>query len=92
MRLYVSKMGVKMKIVEIDWLDAGCERSSMPIEQVKKLVPMPRSNVGYLVYQDKTKVVISFGRIEDSNIDHVAFEDNLVIPKSMIVKIKQWDD
>ncbi|KKL78561.1 hypothetical protein LCGC14_2023640 [marine sediment metagenome] len=78
-----------MKLVEVSWLDAGCEHSSMPLEGVIRLVPMPRSNVGYLVYSGKDKVIISFGKIEDSNIDHVAYEDNLVIPKSMVLNIRE---
>ena len=78
-----------MKIVEVEWLDAGCERGVMPLEQVRGLTPMPRKNVGYLTSETEERIVVSFGWIADNEHHTQGYEDNLVIPKGMLVSIKE---
>ena len=77
-----------MKIVEVEWLDAGCERSSMTVEGVQHLTPMPRSNVGYLTSEQSDHIVVSFGWLSDREHNMEVYEDNLVIPIGMIMSIK----
>ena len=80
------------QIVEVDWLDAGCEIGNIPLEAVRELTPMPRKNVGYLVVDDKEKIIISSGWLGDNEHNTEAYENNLVIPAGMVVSIKRLVD
>jgi len=77
-----------MQIVEVTWLDAGCEHEDLDIERAKEINPMPRRNVGYLVEDNEDKLVVCFGIIEDKDKKNSCTSDTLVIPKSIVLNIK----
>ncbi len=77
-----------MTIVEVIWLDAGCEHNDLTLEQAKEITPMKRSNVGYLIESNDEKVVVAFGMIADQDKNMETTSDTLVIPKNEVVEIK----
>jgi len=78
--------------VEVFWIDAGFENSNMSLCEAGKLHPLERSNVGYLVNDKDGVVRISFGKIEDIDKDYCVASDILIIPQSLVTKIKRQED
>ncbi len=79
-----------MKIVMVEWIDAACEtHGQLSLEAVEALTPLSRRNVGYLVREDKDKIVLSFGDIADKDHQCSAYDVSLVIPRGTIKSIKE---
>lgn len=74
-----------MKIVEIEWFDAQSGFSCpIEIEEVDDIKPLMTHSVGYLLKEDKEKVVLGFMMFND----RMSFKHWQLIPKGMIKKIK----
>ena len=76
-----------MKIVRVAWLDAGMESHNLSTEEAKKVKPMPRYNVGYLLEETDEKIVICFGAIVDADKDMSVWDCTLVIPKGIVTEM-----
>lgn len=74
-----------MKRVEVIWQDAALESADLSLEDAKKLMPIARRNVGYLVYKGKDRVIVCFGVISD--IHQGCLKDTLVIPRGDVLEI-----
>ena len=71
-----------MKIVLVQWDDAGLERHSMTKEEVKELTPMNRTNIGVLLHQDKEKIILVSGTVGDKGM--TIYDQPLVIPTGIV--------
>lgn len=75
----------KYKIVEVEWMDAQSGFSSpLTIEELEQTEPYHTFSVGYLVHEDKKKVVLGFMMFGDEGM----FKHWQLIPKGMIIKIR----
>lgn len=73
-----------MKIVEVIWLDAQSGFSSaIGIDEVEDIEPLLTRSVGYLLREDKDKIVLGFMMFDTFN----SFKHWQLIPKGMIKKI-----
>ncbi len=73
-----------MKWVEVEWVDA---QSSMDVMSIKELEDHPiiiTKSCGYLVKQDKEKIVLAFMMFGEGLMKHYQ-----VIPIGMVKKIKE---
>ncbi len=74
-----------MKIVEVEWLDAQSGFSSpLTIEELEKEEPIHTFSVGYLLKEDKDKIILGFMVFGDEGV----FKHWQLIPRGMIKKIK----
>lgn len=70
--------------VEIEWLDAQTwNGTAQEFGEVIKWKPIKSHTCGYLLYEDKEKVIISFLNFGDETTKHFQ-----MIPKGMVKKIK----
>jgi len=79
-------MGKKYKIVEIEWFDA--QTYSGYAEDIGKLgewIPCLTSSVGYLLHEDKEKVILGFMIFQD-DAEINAVKHCQMIPRGMIKK------
>jgi len=73
------------KIVEVIWIDAYTYDSAhLPWKAVEDAKPITRTNVGYVLRDDKEFLVMTFGIIGDDEFDML-----FTIPKQMITVIKE---
>ena len=72
-----------MKIVEVTWIDAQSSLNIYSIEELKEEDLLITKSAGYLIYEDKEKVVLGFMLFGDDLVKH-----HQVIPKDMVKKIK----
>ena len=77
-----------MKVVEITWYDAWIGTNDVKMEKAKKLKPIIRSTVGYLVADEKDWVVLSTDKFKDGK--HI--NAPMVIPKGMILEYWEYED
>jgi hypothetical protein len=80
---------VSVQKVEVFWWDAQCEHLLLNGEGCHTLSPVLRSNLGYLVVKDDSKLVLSFGVARHSDGD--LYDCNFVIPTSMVKEIRYVD-
>ncbi len=74
-----------MKIVEVEWLDAQSGFSSpLTIEELEREEPIHTLSVGYLLKEDKDKIILGFMVFGDEG----TFKHWQLIPRGMIKKIK----
>lgn len=71
------------KIVEIEWFDAQSTLESFTVEELKQLKPLKTLTVGYLLLEEKDRVVVGFCDFGNGLIKH-----HQCIPKGMIENIK----
>lgn len=77
-----------MKKVEVEWIDAHSSLDAMTITELKKQKPFLTQSVGYLMLEDKEKVVLSFMNFGFNINEEPLMKHYQVIPKGMIKKIK----
>ena len=77
-----------MKVVEIQWQDSWIDTCDMKIKKAKKLKPIIRSTVGYLVSDNDDWVVLSTDKFKKSK--HISAP--MVIPKGMILEYWEYED
>jgi len=73
-----------MKIVEVEWEDAQSSTESFTIDELKEMETLKTKSCGYLVHQDKDKIVLGFMVFGDEMVKH-----HQVIPKKMVIKIRE---
>ncbi len=74
----------KYKIVEVEWFDAQTGFSSpMSIEEVKEEQAFHTFSTGYLIHEDKEKVILGFMMFSEDMCKHWQ-----LIPRGMIKNIK----
>ena len=75
-----------MKIVEIEWIDAQSSMDLYSVEELKSLGEEDlhiTKSAGYLIHEDKEKVVLAFMLFGDEFVKH-----HQIIPRGMVKKIK----
>ena len=77
-----------MKVVEVKWHDAWIDTKDLSIKKAKKLKPVTRSTVGYLVADRKNCVVLSTDRFYKEK----EISAPMVIPKGMILEFWEYED
>ena len=74
-----------MKIIEVEWLDAQSGFSTpVDIEEAKEVEPILTHSVGYLLHEDKEKIMLGFMMFDNKD----CFKHWQLIPKGMVKKIK----
>ena len=76
----------KFKKVEVEWFDAQSSTESIFIDEIKNMRPIKSHSLGYLVFEDKDFIVLSF-----LNFGHNLMKHHQCIPRSMIKKIREVD-
>jgi len=73
------------KKVEVTWLDAvsGFQEPLTPTELIK-LLPSPTKSIGYLIHEDKDKIILGFMLFDFKYIKHWQ-----LIPRGMILDISE---
>ncbi len=75
-----------MKIVKITWLDAQrVELGVQHQEDIADLQPIPCDIVGFLIHEDKERIVIAQEKWDDLQ----GFKYVHVIPKCSVIKIRR---
>lgn len=74
----------ELKIVEVEWFDAQSGFSSpLTLEELERENPIHTFSVGYLLKEDKEKVILGFMMFGNEGM----FKHWQLIPKGMIVNI-----
>lgn len=77
-----------MDIVEVEWLDAQEETGSLTLEGAKQQEPFPVKSVGFLIENNKKKVIIAISCFQpDTNNEF--FRSVWTIPKGMVKNIRR---
>lgn len=79
---------MKLRIVEVKWQDAWIDTTDMKIKKAKKLKPIIRSTVGYLIADTEDWVVLSTDRFHKGK----EISAPMVIPKGMILEYWEYDE
>lgn len=75
---------MKHPIVEVEWLDAQSGFSSpLTIEELEREEPFHTFSTGYLIVEDKDKIVLGFMMFGDEGM----FKHWQLIPKGMVLKM-----
>jgi hypothetical protein len=75
-----------MRVVEITWWDAWISTDDIKIKKAKKLKPVKRSTVGYLVEDREDWVILSTDRFHKGK----EISAPMVIPKGMILEYHEY--
>lgn len=75
-----------MRVVEITWWDAWISTSDFSMKRAKKLKPVKRSTVGYLIEDCEDWVVLSTDRFYKGK----GISAPMVIPKGMILEYLEY--
>jgi len=77
-----------VRVVECTWWDAWISTSDLSIKKAKKLKPVKRSTVGYLVADCDDWIVLSTDRFHKGK----EISAPMVIPKGMILEYYEYVD
>jgi hypothetical protein len=79
---------LEYKKVEVTWLDAisGFQEPLTPSELIRQL-PAPTKSIGYLIHEDKDKIILGFMLFDFKYIKHWQ-----LIPKGMIIDMSEVKD
>ena len=78
-----------MQVVEVMWVDAFVDTDDFPIKKAKKLKPVPRTTVGYLVEENDDCVVLCTDTYPKSK---KMISTPMVIPNTWIVDMWVYED
>ncbi len=73
--------------VEVEWVDAQSSMDAMTISELEKLNPFLTKSCGYLIKEDKNKIVLGFMCFGVNTNDEVLLKHFQVIPRGMVRKI-----
>ena len=78
-----------MQKVEVIWVDAWSDTAQVKLKMLDDMKPVARRDVGYLIRANKKEVVLVGGIIEWSKTkeEEDLYENELIIPRGMIIKI-----
>ena len=71
------------KIIEVTWIDAWCDQAQLNREAAKNAKPIVRVNVGYVLRNDDSCLVMTHGLIGDDEVDML-----FTIPQQMILGLR----
>ena len=77
-----------MKIVEVEWIDAQSSLDVMPISELEKHPLAITKSCGYLIKEDKEKIVLAFMLFGVNREGEELMKHYQIIPRGMIKKIK----
>jgi len=77
-----------MRVVEVKWADAWISVEDMKLAKAKKLKPVIRSTVGFLVADKSNCIVLSTDYYEKGK----EINAPMVIPKGMILDYWEYED
>ncbi len=80
---------MKLKPVEVKWIDAHSSMDAMVISDLEKCEPIETKSCGYLIKEDKEKVVLAFMCFGTNVLEEELLKHYQVIPRKMIVSIKE---
>jgi hypothetical protein len=78
----------KNKVIEVKWEDAWIDTDDILISDAKKLKPIVRSTVGWLVADNDNELILSTD-IFHNNKDNEYVNAIMVVPKGMI--LEYWE-
>jgi len=78
----------KYKIVEVEWIDAQSSLEPMTISDLEKQPIITTYSSGYLIKQDKEKVVLAFMMFGEDKSGELIMKHYQIIPEKMVKKIK----
>ena len=73
--------------VEVEWIDAHSSLDAQTLQELEKATPFLTKSCGYLVKEDKDKIVLAFMLFGVNINDEPLLKHYQVIPKGMIKKI-----
>ncbi|KKN27751.1 hypothetical protein LCGC14_0861010 [marine sediment metagenome] len=73
--------------VEVEWIDAHSSLDGMTISELEKATPFLTKSCGYLIKEDKEKIVLGFMCFGVNINDEPLLKHYQVIPKGMVKKI-----
>jgi len=76
---------VKAKVLEVKWEDAWIDTEDHLISDARKLKPVLRSSVGYLVADNDNEIILCTDRYH-SKKDEEYVNAVMVIPKGMVTR------
>ncbi len=80
-----------LKIVLVKWDDASSTSDNISLKSAEGLAPVPRVNVGYIIYEDDKLVKICCGfYLEGDSIREA--DHTLIILKGMITSLKYLNE
>ena len=77
-----------MKIGEDEWIDAQSSLDVMPISELEKHPLAITKSCGYLIKEDKEKIVLAFMLFGVNREGEELMKHYQIIPRGMIKKIK----
>jgi len=83
-----SKGELRMKVVEVRWQDAWIDTNDIKIKKAKKLKPVIRSTVGYLVDDSGDRIVLCTDKFEKGK----EVNASMVIPWGMVTDYWTYED
>lgn len=81
---------MKAKVVEVKWEDAWIDTEDVLIADAKKLKPVLRSTVGWLVSDNENEVILATDIYHNSK-DKKYVNAIMVVPKGMIVEYWEYE-
>tara|TARA_R100001369_G_scaffold64794_1_gene92035 strand:+ start:610 stop:900 length:291 start_codon:yes stop_codon:yes gene_type:complete len=82
---------VKNKVIEVQWEDAWIDTDDVLIADAKKLKPILRSTVGWLVADNEHELILSTD-IFHSKKERAYVNAIMVVPKGMIVEYWEYEE
>ena len=79
---------MKLPIVEVKWQDAFIDTRDITIKKAKKLRPIVRSTVGYLIAEKKDCLVLATDKFEKGK----EVSAPMVIPTGWILEFYEYED
>ena len=80
-------MEIKLTPVEVEWIDAHSSLDAMTLGELEKNKPLLTKSCGYLIKEDKEKIVLGFMLFGVNINDEPLLKHFQVIPKGMVKKI-----
>jgi hypothetical protein len=81
---------VENKVIEVKWEDAWIDTDDILITKAKKLKPIMRSTVGWLVADNENELILSTD-IFHSKKERQYVNAIMVVPKGMIVEYWEYE-
>ena len=81
-----------MKTVEVSWIDAWNDSEEITAEHAQSLRPIKRRQVGYLLKQSDTAIVLAAGVYEQVPDGVDSFYDVTVIPMGIVTAVSVLEE
>jgi len=79
---------MQFRVVEVAWEDAFIDTKDLSLKKAKKLNPIRRSTIGYLIADKENCIVLSTDRFHKEK----EISAPMVIPKGMILEYWEYED